>query len=72
MNGRQCVLRPDAGTDEPGVPDVGLSSGGTNRAQSQLETPAITGIDKDISTHLNVHLTPITNAVGYEVQTCIG
>jgi hypothetical protein len=50
----------------------GYQAASTNRAQSQLETPAITGIDKDISTHLNVHLTPITNAVGYEVQTCIG
>jgi len=50
----------------------GYQAASTNRAQSQLDTPAITGIDNDISTQLNVHLTPITNAVGYEVQTCIG
>jgi hypothetical protein len=35
-------------------------------------TPAIIGIDNDTSTQLNVHLTPVTNALGYEVQTCIG
>jgi len=50
----------------------GYQAASTNRAQSPLDTPAITGIDNDISTQLNVHLTPITNAAGYEVQTCIG
>ena len=50
----------------------GYQAASTNRAQSQLVTPSITGIDNYISTQLNVHLTPIANAVGYEVQTCIG
>lgn len=50
----------------------GYQAASTNRAQTQLVTPSITGIDNDISTQLNVHLTPIANAVGYEVQTCIG
>jgi hypothetical protein len=50
----------------------GYQAASTNRAQTQLVTPSITGIDNDISTQLNVHLTPITNAAGYEVQTCIG
>ena len=39
-----------------------------NRAQSPLATPSITGIDNDIATQLDVHLTSITNALGYEVQ----
>jgi hypothetical protein len=43
-----------------------------NRAQVQLEAPTITGIDNDISTQLDVHLTPIDTAVGYEVQICTG
>jgi hypothetical protein len=53
-----------------------LSSGyqamSKNRAQSVLDVPAILNIDNSISTQLNVRLTPITNALGYEVQTCIG
>ena len=40
--------------------------------QTQLDTPSITGIDNDISTQLDVHLSPISNAVGYEVQICTG
>ena len=43
-----------------------------NHGQSQLDTPSVLGIGNDISTQLAVHLSPITNAVGYEVQTCIG
>jgi hypothetical protein len=50
----------------------GYQAASTNRAQSPLDAPAITGIDNDISTQLDVHLTAINNAVGYEVQTCIG
>ena len=52
-----------------------LSSGfqpvSTNRAQIQLATPSITGIDNDLSTQLALHLSSITNAVGYEVQISI-
>ena len=40
----------------------------TYRGQSKLDTPAITGIDNDTSTELDVHLTPVSNAYGYEVQ----
>jgi len=43
-----------------------------NHGQSQLDTPSVLGIDHDISMQLAVHLSPVTNAVGFEVQTCIG
>ena len=53
-----------------------LSSGyqavNTNRSQSPLDAPTITGIDNDIATQLDVHLTPVANAMGYEVQICTG
>ena len=58
--------------DLPTFLTSGYQVASNNRSQSQLGTPAITGIDHDLSTQLAVHLTPITNAVGYEVQTCIG
>jgi hypothetical protein len=44
----------------------------TNRSQSKLDTPSITGIDNDTSTELDVHLTTVANAFGYEVQICTG
>jgi len=54
--------------------DLILTSGfvpvSTNHAQSRLDTPSITGIDNDTTTELDVHLTSITNAFGYEVQIC--
>jgi hypothetical protein len=50
----------------------GYQARSTNRGQSPVATPSITGIDNDNSTQLDVHVSPITNAVGYEVQTCIG
>ena len=49
----------------------GYQAMSTNRAQSPLDPPLITGIDNDVSTQLNVHLTTITNALGYEVQLLI-
>ena len=61
-----------ARTDLPMLLTSGYQAASTNRAQSQLDTPAITGIDNDISTQLDVHLSPVSNAVGYEVQTCTG
>jgi len=61
-----------ARTDLPLLLSSGYQAASTNRAQTQLGTPSITGIDNDISTQLDVHLTPISNAVGYEVQTCTG
>jgi hypothetical protein len=50
----------------------GYQARSTNRGQSPVATPSITGIDNDISTQLDVHLSPVTNAVGYEVQICAG
>jgi hypothetical protein len=56
--------------------DLMLTSGfvpvSTNRGQSKLETPSITGISNDTSTELDVHLTSIANSYGYEVQICTG
>jgi hypothetical protein len=56
--------------------DLMLTSGfvpvSTNRAQSKLDTPSITGIDNDTATELDVHLTTVANAFGYEVQICTG
>jgi hypothetical protein len=46
----------------------GFQAASSNRAQSPLDAPTILGIDTDISTQLTLHLTPITNANGYEVQ----
>jgi hypothetical protein len=44
----------------------------TNRAQAPLPAPSITGIDKDVSTQLGVHVSPLDNAYSYEVQTSTG
>ena len=56
--------------------DMMLTSGfvpvSTNRAQSKLDAPSITGIDNDAATELNVHLTTVANSYGYEVQICTG
>ena len=53
--------------------DLMLTSGfvptSTNRSQSKLDTPSINGIANDTSTELDVHLTSVANAYGYEVQT---
>ena len=61
-----------ARTNLPLLLTSGYQAMSTNRAQSPLDTPSITGIDNDISTQLDVHLSPVANAVGYEVQICIG
>jgi hypothetical protein len=50
----------------------GFQARSNNRAQTKLDTPAITGIDNDSPTTLDVHVTSVANAIGYEVQTCIG
>jgi hypothetical protein len=56
--------------------DLMLTSGfvptSTNHGQSKLDTPSISGIANDTSTELDVHLTSIANAYGYEVQICTG
>ena len=61
-----------ARTDLPLLLTSGYQAASTNRAQSQLDAPSVTGIDNTISTQLDVHLSPISNAVGYEVQTSAG
>ena len=53
--------------------DLMLTSGfvptSTNHGQSKLDTPSIPGITNDTPTELDVHLTAVANAFGYEVQT---
>jgi len=61
-----------ARTNLPMLLTSGYQAVSTNRGQSPLVAPAITGIDNDVSTQLDVHLTPVPNAAGYEVQTCVG
>jgi hypothetical protein len=55
-----------------GVLSTGFLPASTNRAQVALDTPVISGIDTDVSAQLTLHVTPIDNAYGYEVQTRIG
>ena len=50
----------------------GFQAKSKNQGQSKLDMPAITSIDNDSPTTLDVHVTSIANAIGYEVQTCIG
>ena len=49
----------------------GYQAMSTNRAQSPLDPPSITSITNDTSTQLDVHLSTVTNAIGYEVQTLV-
>ena len=50
----------------------GFQAASSNRAQSPLAAPNILGLDTDISTQLTLHLSPITNASGYEIQFSTG
>jgi len=61
-----------ARTSLPLLLSTGYQAVSTNRSQSPLDPPAITGITNDVSTQLEVHLTSVNNALGYEVQTCTG
>ncbi len=47
----------------------GFQPASKNTSQSELDTPSVTGIDNGKANELDVHLSPIANAVGYEVQT---
>jgi hypothetical protein len=47
----------------------GFYANSTNRAQSPLITPVITGLENLATTKLLVRLTPVTNARSYNVQT---
>jgi hypothetical protein len=49
----------------------GYQAMSTNRAQSPLDPPSITGIDNDTPTQLDVHLSTVANALGYELQQLI-
>jgi len=55
--------------DLPTFLTSGFQPASKNQSQSELDTPSVTGVDNDKVGELDVHLTPITNAVGYEVQT---
>jgi hypothetical protein len=55
-----------------GLLGTGFQPASTNRAQVQLDTPAINGIDSDVPAQLTLHVTPIDNAYGYEIQTRTG
>ena len=58
--------------DLPMLLTSGFQATSTNRAQSPLDPPFVASIDNDVSTQLDVHLTPVSNAVGYELQTSTG
>jgi hypothetical protein len=49
----------------------GYQTVSTNHGQSPVGTPSIIGMDNDVPTQLAVHLTSISNAIGYEVQILI-
>ena len=50
----------------------GYQAASTNRAQSPLDPPSITSITNDTPAQLDVHLSTVPNALGYEVQQLIG
>jgi hypothetical protein len=64
----QAVYRYDA----TGMLGTGFVPASTNRAQVALDVPAISSIDSDVPAQLTLHVTPVDNAYGYEVQTRIG
>jgi hypothetical protein len=55
-----------------GMIAAGFQPASTNRAQVVLDTPVIIGVDTDVSAQLTLHVTPLDNAYGYEVQTRTG
>jgi hypothetical protein len=46
----------------------GFQAASSNRAQAPLVMPAILSIDADVPTQLTLHVSPVDNACGYEVQ----
>jgi hypothetical protein len=72
LDANALYVQTVARTNLPMLLTSGYQAVSKNRGQVQLDAPTITGIDNDISTQLDVHLSPIDNAVGYEVQICIG
>jgi hypothetical protein len=57
--------------DLPTFLTSGFQPASKNTSQSELDTPAILGVDNDKAGELDVHLSPIANAVGFEVQLLI-
>ena len=55
-----------------GMIATGFVPASTNRAQVVLATPGIRDMETDVSAQLTLHVTPIDNAYGYEVQTRTG
>jgi hypothetical protein len=55
-----------------GVLATGFMPASTNRAQVILDIPGISGIDTYVSAQLTLHVTPMDNAYGYQVQTRTG
>lgn len=49
----------------------GFQPASKNKSQSELDPPSVTGIDNGRPNELDAHLSPIANAVGYEVQTSL-
>lgn len=72
LDANAFYVQTTARTNLPMLLTSGYQAVNTNRSQSPLDPPTITGIDNDVSTQLDVHLTPIANAMGYEVQICLG
>jgi hypothetical protein len=57
--------------DLPTFLTSGFQAASKNTSQSELDPPTILGIDNDKPGELDVHLSPVTNAVGFEVQLLI-
>ena len=55
--------------DLPTFLTSGFQPASKNQSQSELDAPSVAGVDNARAGELDVHLSPITNAVGYEVQT---
>ena len=71
MDANAFYVQTVARTNLPQLLSSGYQAVSTNRGQAPLDTPAITGIDNDVPTQLDVHLTTVANALGYEVQTSL-
>lgn len=52
--------------------NAGFAPTSTNRAQSQLDTPAISAITNEMSGQLVVRATPVDNAKAYQVRLTVG
>lgn len=71
LDANAFYVQTQARYDLPTFLSSGYQAVSTNRGQSPLKAPGIVAIDNAVSTQLDVHVTPVDNAVGYEVQTLI-